>query len=50
MEEEDHNPFHASKMLLTFGDGTIGNTCDIIHSGSNANVQPQHKEGLHRDW
>ena len=47
---EDHNPFHASKMLLTFGNGTISNACGIIHSGGTTNVQPQHKEGLHRDW
>ena len=48
---EDHNPFHASKMLLTFGNGTISNACGIIHSGGNKNSQvPVHMQGLNREW
>ncbi len=49
----DHNPFHVSQMLLTFGDGTISNAVGIIHScpgSTKPRLQPDHKKGLHPDW
>ena len=49
----DHNPFHATTMLLTFGNGVISNAVGIIHSApgtSNPRPNPAHKEYLHPDW
>ncbi len=50
---DDHNPFHATTMLLTFGNGVVSNAVGVLHSApgtSNPKPNREHKTGLHPDW
>ena len=50
---DDHNPFHASKMFLTFGNGIFSNVVFVLHSSpgsKNPRQSESHKENLHPDW
>lgn len=49
----DHNPFHASEMFLSFGNGKFSNRVMLLHSSPGSkNPRPcdTHKENLHPDW
>ena len=50
---DDHNPFHVSKMLLSFGNGKVSNAIGVLHSApgsKNPRQNDEHKKGLHPDW
>ena len=50
---DDHNPFHVSKMLLSFGNDKVSNAIGVLHStpgSKNPRQNDEHKKGLHPDW
>ena len=50
---DEHNPFHVSKMFLTFDNGEFSNVVFVLHSSPGSKdprLNESHKENLHPDW